>query len=126
MRYDTRILTLQISVRELFGAARLLNTDTRFAVYTFAGPGWENLETESEMEMALSTMTFDTGESAPGPLNERVLQPLRQLTVQKKLDPTVVVVITDRDVSADYLFHLNTFSLALAITLWFMDPHPFP
>ncbi|OCK75738.1 hypothetical protein K432DRAFT_397027 [Lepidopterella palustris CBS 459.81] len=98
MGSDTRIPTLEASIRGLFKAARLLNSETQFSVYTFGGPRWENLRTEPEMEKVVSSLTYQTGEKAAGPLKSRVLQPLLQKASEKKLNPTVVVVITDGDI----------------------------
>ena len=54
MQSNTRIPTLRLSVRQLFKEARALNPQNRFSLYTFSSPVWENLNTEPEMESALS------------------------------------------------------------------------
>ena len=98
MQSDTRIPTLRLSVRQLFKEARALNPQNHFSLYTFSSPVWENLNTEPEMESALSNLTFSTGLDAPKPLKYFVLNPLLQKARQKALKPTVAVTITDGDV----------------------------
>lgn len=107
MQSDTRIKTLEASVRGLFKVARLLNSETRFAMYPFQNPVWENLKTEAEMEGAIKNMKYNTGEDAPKPLDSRVLKPLLAKARAKTLTPTVVVVITDGAVSLLFTYYTS-------------------
>ena len=99
MRSDTRSPTLKSIVRGLFKEAHALNPQNSFSLYTFSTPDWENLKTGPEVESALSTMTFPTSLGAAKPLKDFVLDSLLRKAGQKAFKPTVVVVITDGDVS---------------------------
>jgi hypothetical protein len=82
----------------------------------FEGPQWENLRTENELENAISTMAFPTGASASKPLETRSLSRLERNATTKTLAPTVVVVITDGDVSYRALPPLLQFLAAFPTT----------
>jgi len=100
MNGDTRIATTKATIRGLFTAARLLNQDTKFTVRSFSGPQWENVPTQIDMDSVLNAMVFNTGESLPGPLNARVTTPVLAAASTRVLKPTIVVMITDGDVSS--------------------------
>jgi hypothetical protein len=100
MTGDTRIPTTKATIRGLFTAARMLNQETKFTVRSFTGPQWENVPTQLDMDSVLNAMVFNTGESLPGPLNARVTTPMLAAASTRVLKPTIVVMITDGDVSS--------------------------
>ncbi|KAL4778187.1 hypothetical protein BJX76DRAFT_362969 [Aspergillus varians] len=100
MRKDSRITTLQATVRGLFTAARLLNADAKFSIIPFATKArWDDVQSDEELEGIIGQMTFNTSARVAEPLAKRVLQPLAEkVSDGESLHPTVVVVITDGDI----------------------------
>ncbi|KAH0566236.1 hypothetical protein GP486_000357 [Trichoglossum hirsutum] len=97
----TRIPTLEASIRGLFRIRTDLGSKRRFSIIPFEGTVHENLNTGSDLDRALKSLKYNTGASALGPLEKRILGRLGQDAGKKTLYPTVVVVITDGDVSSN-------------------------
>ncbi|RHZ52838.1 uncharacterized protein CDV56_106333 [Aspergillus thermomutatus] len=97
---ESRIPTTQETIRGLYKAAKTLNPDNKFSVRSFEGSDFDNVATESDLAEVISGMTFDTGANVAGPLRNKILDPLSKAAAEKKLNPTVVVIITDGDLGS--------------------------
>ena len=101
---DSRIPTPQETVKGLYKAAKTLNPDNKFSIRSFEGSEFDNVASETELDDIVSSMTFDTGANVAKPLREKILEPLATAAMENRLNPTIVVIITDGDVSPQ--FHL--------------------
>ncbi|KAB8079694.1 hypothetical protein BDV29DRAFT_151612 [Aspergillus leporis] len=97
---ESRIPTTQETIRGLYKAAKTLNPDNKFSVRSFEGSDYDNVATESDLTDIISSMTFNTGANVAGPLKSKILDPLSLAAAEKKLNPTVVVIITDGDLGS--------------------------
>jgi hypothetical protein len=97
---ESRIPTTQKTIKGLYKAAKTLNPDNKFSVCSFEGSDFNNVATESELTDIISAMTFNTGANVARPLGVKILDPLSKAAVEKKLNPTVVVIITDGDLGS--------------------------
>ncbi|KAF7590019.1 hypothetical protein BBP40_003407 [Aspergillus hancockii] len=97
---DSRIPTTKDTIRGLYKAAKTLNPDNKFSVRSFEGSDFDDVATESDLSDIISGMTFDTGANVAVPLRNKILDPLSKAAVEKKLNPTVVVIITDGDLGS--------------------------
>ena len=96
---EPRIATQEATVRGLFSILRALGSTQPFSIIPFTGAAHEQLPSLEAVNRALGQLVYQHGPSALGPLQTRVLHPLESLAKEGKLAPTVVVVITDGDVS---------------------------
>lgn len=95
---ESRIPTTQETIKGLYKAAKTLNPTNKFSVRSFEGSEYDNVATESDLTDIISAMTFETGANVAGPLKKKILDPLATAAMEKKLNPTIVVIITDGDV----------------------------
>ena len=95
----SRIETLKASVRGIFKIAKSLSSNTDLSLVPFEGSTADGLRSETDMEAALKRIKFNTGATVPEPLQKRILNPLLKAAKAKQLQPTIVSVITDGDVS---------------------------
>lgn len=100
---ESRIRTTQETIKGLYKAAKTLNPTNKFSVRSFEGSEYDNVATESDLTDIISAMTFETGANVAGPLKKKILDPLATAAMEKKLNPTIVVIITDGDVLSPVL-----------------------
>jgi hypothetical protein len=95
---ESCIPTTKETIRGLYKAAKTLNPDNKFSVRSIEGSDFDNVATESDLADVISGMTFSTGANVTRPLKNKILDPLSKAATEKKLNPTVVVIITNGDV----------------------------
>lgn len=95
---ESRIPTTQETIKGLYKAAKTLNPANKFSVRSFEGSEYDNVATESDLTDIISAMTFETGANVAGPLKKKILDPLATAAMERKLNPTIVVIITDGEV----------------------------
>jgi hypothetical protein len=100
----SRIPTTKDTIKGLYTAAKTLNPDNKFSIRSFEGSEFDNVTTENDLIGIVSDMTFETGANVAGPLKRKILDPLATAAIEKKLNPTIVVIITDGDVCLSFLF----------------------
>lgn len=110
---ESRIPTTQETIRGLYKAAKTLNPDNKFSVRSFEGSDFDNVATESDLTNVISGMTFNTSANVAGPLKNKILDPLSTAAVEKKLNPTIVVIITDGDVFPPFPFFYFLYNCAI-------------
>ncbi|KAF7712496.1 Uncharacterized protein PECH_003075 [Penicillium ucsense] len=97
---ESRIPTTQETVKGLYKAAKTLNPDNKFSIRSFEGDEYENVTSETELTDIVSSMTFDTGANVARPLKKKILDPLATAAMENRLNPTIVVIITDGDLGS--------------------------
>ncbi|EPS25575.1 hypothetical protein POX_c03952 [Penicillium oxalicum] len=97
---DSRIPTTQETVKGLYKAAKTLNPDNKFSIRSFEGSEFDNVASETELDDIVSSMTFDTGANVAKPLRKKILEPLATAAMENRLNPTIVVIITDGDLGS--------------------------
>jgi hypothetical protein len=95
---SSRIPTTKETIKGLYKAAKTLNPDNKFSIRSFEGSDFDNVTTESDLTNIVTAMTFETGANVAIPLKNKILGPLATAAMEKKLNPTIVVIITDGDV----------------------------
>ncbi|KAJ5873521.1 uncharacterized protein N7473_013394 [Penicillium subrubescens] len=112
----SRIPTTKDTIKGLYKAAKTLNPDNKFSIRSFEGSEFDNVTTENDLIGIVSDMTFETGANVAGPLKRKILDPLATAAIEKKLNPTIVVIITDGDLGSsvpEFSAQVNNFKSQL-------------
>ncbi|RYP05198.1 hypothetical protein DL764_003978 [Monosporascus ibericus] len=94
-----RIPTLEATVTRLYRILRDLGSERSFSIIPFKGETYEDLKSDADVRGALDSLNYNTGASTARPLRNIVIPLLEEEAVNGTLRPTVVVVITDANVS---------------------------
>jgi hypothetical protein len=94
----SRIPTLKATVKGLFNILANLGSERQFSIVPFNGQIAQP-RSEVDVHRALESFEYSTGRNASDSLNADILPQLEDRAAGKRLNPTVVVVITDGDVS---------------------------